>query len=117
MHFEFSSPTGIIFGRGKFRDAGRIAQRAGKRMLIVTGGNVRRAEPLFDLLREHALPFAIFSVAAEPTLNMIREGTALAKEEGIDAVIGFGGGSVLDAAKAISIMATNDGDILDYLEV
>jgi len=59
----------------------------------------------------------IFSVDGEPSLSTIREGVALAKTERCDFVVGFGGGSAIDAGKAIAAMLTNPGDVLDYLEI
>ena len=59
----------------------------------------------------------IFSVSGEPELSTVELGTALAKREYCDLVIGFGGGSALDAAKAIAAMLANDGELLDYVEI
>ena len=60
---------------------------------------------------------AIFSVSGEPEISTVEQGVALAKTENCDLVIGFGGGSTLDAAKAIAAMLTNGGDLLDYIEI
>src|SRR5262249_39556636 len=102
---------------GKLREAGATVKSAGRRPLVVTGKNAQRAEPLFKILRENKVEFSTFSVSGEPTIQMVRDGTALAKKENCDWVIGMGGGSVLDAGKAIAAMMTNEGDVLDYLEI
>jgi alcohol dehydrogenase class IV len=83
----------------------------------VTGKNIQRAEPLLKLLRENKVEAATFSVSGEPKIQTVRDGVALAKAEKCDWVIGIGGGSVLDAGKAIAAMMTNEGDVLDYLEI
>jgi alcohol dehydrogenase class IV len=117
MQFEFATADRIIFGAGKLAEAGGLAKMAGKRALVVTGKSMARAEPLLKLLRDAGANFTTFSVAGEPEIQTVREGTALAKSENCDWVIGIGGGSVLDASKAISAMMTNEGDVLDYLEI
>jgi alcohol dehydrogenase class IV len=63
------------------------------------------------------LKFCCFETRGEPTTEHIKNGVNLARESGCDVVIGFGGGSVIDSAKAIAGLATNAGDILEYLEV
>ena len=117
MQFEFATSTRIIFGPGKLREAGSVVKAAGKRPLVVTGKNIRRAEPLLKLLRENNIECSTFSVSGEPKIQTVRDGVALAKVEKCDSVIGFGGGSVLDAGKAIAAMMQNEGDVLDYLEI
>ena len=84
---------------------------------MVTGADPRRAEPLLALLREHGLACSSFPVRGEPEIETVRQGVALAKEEGCGVVIAFGGGSALDAGKAIAAMLANAGELLDYLEV
>lgn len=117
MQFEFATAGRIIFGAGKLRQAGAIIKSAGKRPLVVTGKNPQRAEPLLQILRENKIESATFSVAGEPTIQTVRDGVSLAKAENCDWVIGIGGGSVLDAGKAIAAMMRNEGDVLDYLEI
>ena len=117
MQFEFATSTRIVFGAGKLAEIGRIAREFGTRPLVVTGRDTKRAEALLSLLCAHGLKPPIFSVDVEPTLTIVTEGIAVAKKENVDSVIGFGGGSAIDAAKAIAIMVTNGGAVLDYLEV
>jgi alcohol dehydrogenase class IV len=82
---------------------------------VVIGGVVDRAAPLLERLNKSDLP--LFSVEKEPSLATIQQGVTLARESHCDLVIGFGGGSALDTGKAIAAMLTNEGDLLDYLEV
>jgi alcohol dehydrogenase class IV len=117
MQFEFATAGRIIFGVGRLRDAGPIAKNAGKRPLVVTGKNVQRADPLLAVLRQNNIEGVTFSVSGEPKIQTMRDGVALAKSENCDWVIGMGGGSVLDAGKAIAAMLRNDGDVLDYVEI
>jgi alcohol dehydrogenase class IV len=117
MKFEFVTATKIIFGAGTLREAGAMAKASGKRALVVTGRNANRAGPLLEILREAGVGAAAFSVAGEPELSTIEQGTALAKKEKCGMVIGFGGGSALDAAKTVAAMLANDGGLLDYLEI
>lgn len=117
MKFEFASPTRIIFGPGAVREIGPLANECGKCALVVTGRDSSRAGKLLALLREAGIHVAIFSAAGEPEIATIERGAAVAKKENCDIVIGFGGGSALDTAKAIAAMLANDGNLLDYLEV
>ncbi|MGD0744660.1 MAG: iron-containing alcohol dehydrogenase [Verrucomicrobiota bacterium] len=117
MKFEFATATKIIFGAGTLREAGAMAQASGQRALVVTGRDANRAGPLLEILRETGVDAATFSVAGEPELARIEQGTARAKKEKCGMVIGFGGGSALDAAKAVAAMLANDGGLLDYLEI
>lgn len=117
MQFEFATATRIIFGAGKLAEVGSVARAFGTRALVVTGGDTKRADSLLNLLRTHGMEPSSFSVGGEPTLAMVEAGIAFAKKQNPDCAIGFGGGSALDAAKAIAIMVANGGALLDYLEV
>ena len=117
MRFEFATATRIIFGAGTLREVGPLAREFGSRALVVTGADRRRAESLLGLLREQGLGNATFSVCGEPEIKTVEEGVALAKQENCDVVLAFGGGSALDAGKAIAAMLANTGELLDYLEV
>jgi alcohol dehydrogenase class IV len=115
--FEFATATRIIFGAGVLREIGPLAKGFGRRALIVTGRDTRRAEPLKALLGEQGVDTVTFPVSGEPEVQTVKQGLAAAKEQESDLIIGFGGGSALDAGKAIAALLTNDGEPLDYLEV
>jgi alcohol dehydrogenase class IV len=117
MKFEFATATKIIFGAGTLREAGAAAKGFGQRALVVTGRDAKRAGPLLEILHKAGVGAATFSVAGEPELSTVDQGTALAKQEKCDFVVAFGGGSVIDAGKAIATMMANDGELLDYLEI
>lgn len=116
--FEFATATRIVFGPGRVSEAPEALRALGaSRVLLVTGKDPSRARPLHDALEQLGLPVRIFPVDGEPTVELAREGTAAARESRCDAVVAFGGGSALDAGKAIAALAANGGDPLDYLEV
>jgi alcohol dehydrogenase class IV len=117
MSFEFASPSRMIFGEGSVRDAGKIAADFGKRAVVVTGTGGANLECLWDSLQEHGIEWVQIEVAGEPDIKVVESGTAAAKTFRADIVIGCGGGSALDTAKAVSAMMTNPGELLDYLEV
>jgi alcohol dehydrogenase class IV len=72
---------------------------------------------LSSLLQNQGVEIVYFSVSDEPTTGLVREGVELARQRGCDLVIGFGGGSCIDAGKAIAALIANEGDVYDYLEV
>src|SRR5687768_1988715 len=88
----------------------------GSRALVVEGRR-GRAESLVAQLRSQKIATTTLRVAAEPTVSLVEEGAAAARAERCDVVIALGGGSVIDAGKAIAALLTNDGAVRDYLEV
>ena len=117
LNFEFATAGRIVFGAGVVSQVGPLAKQLGRRVLVVTGRSPQRAEKLLAHLAANGVGAATFPVGGEPDLVTIEAGVAAAKKEQCDCVIAFGGGSVLDAGKAIAAMLTNDGELLDYLEV
>ena len=117
MRFEFATATRILFGAGLLREAGPLARAYGTRALVVTGRSARHADALLRILRDQDVTGIVFAVDGEPELDTIDRGAALARAEGCQMTIGIGGGSVLDAAKAIAAMLTNTGELLDYVEI
>jgi alcohol dehydrogenase class IV len=115
--FEFATADRIIFGAGKLNELHDQIEGRAKRLLLVRG----KSNDAIPRVREtlHALAQEIniieFEVHGEPTVEVIRTGVEAAR--GCDMVIGLGGGSVLDMGKAVAALATNPGDVLDYLEV
>lgn len=117
MRFEFATATRILFGPGTLKEAGPETRALGRNALVVMGRNARRVQPLLDELRPAGLKCTTFAVASEPTLNLVQEGAALARDAGCDVVVAMGGGSAIDAGKAIAALLANPGNLLDYLEV
>lgn len=117
MGFEFATAGRIVFGPGSLAGIGAIAREYGRRALVVTGRDPRRAGRLIDLLTKADIAKEVFALAAEPTTDDITRGVAQARGANCDFVIGCGGGAAIDAAKAIAALLTNDGELLDYLEV
>jgi alcohol dehydrogenase class IV len=117
MKFEFATAPRIVFGPGAVSQIGAIAREFGRRALVVTGRAALRAERLLANLKSAGVGAVTFPVAGEPELGTVEQGAKLAKAEGCELVIGFGGGSAIDAAKAIAAMLTNGGELLDYLEI
>jgi len=117
MTFEFATAHRVIFGPGTFKQAGAIAQQLGRRALVVTGKSASRAERLVQQLATAGVAAEVFPITGEPTTESVRAGVGRARAADCDYVIGFGGGSATDGAKAIAGLLTNGGELSDYLEV
>ncbi len=117
MTFEFATAGKILFGRGKALELGGMARSLGARAMVVTGRNPERFQPVLDALQHAGISLILHRVEGEPTVQDAAEGAFRAREERAELVIGLGGGSVLDAAKAIAALATNHRPPADYLEV
>ena len=117
MRFEFATATRILFGEGSLREVAAAANAMGRRVLLVTGTSADRAAGLIASLEAAGLVCLPFAAAGEPSIGIIREGAGYARRERCDLVIAMGGGSAIDAGKALAAMLTNPGDPLDYLEV
>ncbi|WP_119071703.1 iron-containing alcohol dehydrogenase [Aggregatilinea lenta] len=117
MRFEFATAGRIVFGPGMLKEAGPLAATLGRRAFVVTGANVDRAQPLLNTLVAAGLTTAVFPVSGEPTTHLAQDGADAARAFGAELVIGFGGGSALDAGKAIAALVRNTDPLLDYLEV
>jgi len=117
MKFEFATAGRILFGAGSISEAPAIAASMGRRVFVVTGSSADRAAGLVAGLKEQGCEAATFAVAGEPTTDVALAGAEAARGFGCDVVVAMGGGSVLDAGKAIAALATNQRDLFDYLEV
>ena len=117
MNFEFATATRIVFGAGKVRDVISTATSMGSRALIVSGSTAARLDAFMRGLQAQNVACTRFSISGEPTIPGVAEGARVAKEAQCELVIGYGGGSALDGAKAIAALMTNPGSLLDYLEV
>jgi alcohol dehydrogenase len=110
----------IELGRGVVRKLPELASRFGRRVLLVTGARSFResphAEPLFAALRACGLDWETVVVAGEPSPEDVDEAVRSRRDHGFDVVIGIGGGSVLDAAKAIAGLLRPGNSVMDHLE-
>ncbi|HHV94674.1 MAG TPA: iron-containing alcohol dehydrogenase [Firmicutes bacterium] len=120
MSFEFYLPTRILFGKGKLNELSR-QKLPGKKALIVTSagpsmkkyGYLSRVQEQLDKAN---VEYVVFDkILPNPIVEHVMEGAALAKEMGCDFVIGLGGGSSIDSAKSIAVMAANEGHYWDYV--
>ncbi len=122
MNFELATPSRIIFGAGTLSEAGPIAVsllgnvRKGKAMLV-TGVSTSRPDRLTAILAKHDVEFVTLPVTGEPTVEMVRTAVDRAIVADCRMVISIGGGSAIDAGKAIAAMVTNGGNPLEFLEV
>ena len=116
MRFEFATSNRIIFGPGTVNQVGEVVA-GGMQALVVTGRDAQRADPVLTALSKARMPTLTFAVPHEPTTELVRKGVTQAREAGCDIVVAIGGGSVIDAGKAIAALLTNGGVPLDYLEV
>ncbi|HTV55387.1 MAG TPA: iron-containing alcohol dehydrogenase [Terriglobia bacterium] len=117
MRFEFATATRILCGEGVVCEVAPVARQLGTRALVVTGQSEERSAPLRAELAAAGFGCHIFRVKGEPAVEDIQLGAEIARAEGCDLVIGFGGGGALDSGKAIAALMTNAGKLLDYLEV
>jgi alcohol dehydrogenase class IV len=117
MQFEFATGGRIVFGPGALRGVGELLSDFGPRLLLVEGKDGDRSKPLTEHLQKPGIELIEFRVSGEPTVELIDRGVSLARSSQITGVIGFGGGSVIDSAKAIAGLTANEGQTTDYLEV
>jgi alcohol dehydrogenase class IV len=115
--FEFSTVAHILFGAGTLKELGPIAAAIGRKALVATGFFGAGLDRLVGVCQASGVTSELFDVNGEPTVELVLRGVQVARESGCDFLIGFGGGSAIDTAKAIATLLTNPGDPLDYLEV
>src|SRR5213080_132473 len=117
MRFDFATADRIIFGPGTLGELAPLLAGLGTRAFVVTGSNPKRAERLIAGLGEHKVKAFVFPVSGEPSIEIVEAGIREAVQNKCDCVVALGGGSAIDGGKAIAALATNPGNIFDYLEV
>ncbi len=120
--FRYELPTVIAFGNGAIRElAEHIRELGGTKVLLVSDPGVQKAgvtDRLTDVLQQAGIPFKIYNeIESDPDIDGVMRGRDAAADEGCDIVVGLGGGSALDTAKAIGLMLRNDGHIRDYVGI
>lgn len=122
IDFMFHMPTKLIFGSGKLKELSDPANVPGKKAFIVisSGGSMIRHSYLTfvqNMLNHNDVESVVYNKIQEnPILDHVTEGAALARQHGCDFVLGLGGGSSIDSAKAIALMANNEGNYWDYMQ-
>ena len=118
MIFELATAGRVVVGPGARAGVARSVVALGARAaLLVTGRKPDRAATLGAELGAAGVDVAWFAVADEPSVEVVSAGVRASAEARADVVIAVGGGSALDAGKAIAVLATNPGEVVDYLEV
>ena len=121
MLFDFYNPTRILFGSGKLCELGRQPMPGKNAMVLISNGKSTRANGYLDrTLRQldaAGVGYAVFDgIMENPVKDAVMQGAAFARKNRCDFIVALGGGAVLDASTAISAMATNDGDLWDYVQ-
>lgn len=120
MNFNFSNPTNLYFGAGALNKLGSLAMPGKKAMVLISNGKSTKENGYLDRtleqLEKAGVQTAVFDKIMEnPIREVIMEGAAFAREQNCDFIVALGGGAVLDSSVAISAMATNDGDLWNYV--
>lgn len=120
MNFNFNNPTNLFFGRGALNELGSLAMPGKRAMVLVSNGNSTKANGYLDRtleqLKNADVDYFVFDKIMEnPIKDVIMEGAAFARENKCDFIVALGGGAVIDSSSAIAAMATNDGDLWDYV--
>ena len=117
--FAFSLPTDLIMGKERYDEVGEHCAKLGKKVLLHYGGGSIKRNGVYDRvvasLKAAGLEVVeLGGVKPNPRVELVREGVALCKKEGVDMILAVGGGSVIDSGKGIAVGALSDIDIWDY---
>lgn len=116
--FDLALPGDVRFGAGRVRELPSILVGLGvTRAMVVTGRTPGRAAAVRQELAVAGMETVVLPVTGEPSVDTVRQGVAAVRAAGCDGVLGFGGGSALDVAKAVALLAATGADPLDHLEV
>jgi alcohol dehydrogenase YqhD (iron-dependent ADH family) len=118
--FVLDNPVKVVFGIGEIKSAGEEAKRIGKKAIIVTGKSSAKKAGILDKLtkslEESGVGSVVYSyISPNPKVHEVNEAAELAYEDECDLVLGLGGGSAMDAAKGVAIVAKSGGSIWDYI--
>lgn len=121
MHFDYHIPTKIIFGRGRLKELATEELPGSKALIVITNGQSMKRlgylNQVTQYLKENGVDSVLFDkVLPNPTLAHVSEAAELARRENCDMVVGLGGGSAIDSAKAIALAAANSGNYWEYVK-
>lgn len=119
-HFNMYIPTRVVFGAGELDNLHKQVIPGKKALVVISNGHSTRANGYLERTKEQLglakMEYILFDqVEANPLIGTVMAGGKKAQENGCDVIVALGGGSVIDAAKAIAVMATNKGDYWDYI--
>lgn len=119
MNYTFNVPTKVLFGTGRLNDLHNEKMPGKKALLVISNGKSTRANGYLERteneLKATGTDYVIFDkIQPNPLKETVEEGAVFARENGCDFVVALGGGSVMDASKAIALNAANEGDLWDY---
>lgn len=120
MHFDFYNPTHLLFGSGKLGELGGQKLPGKKALLLISAGKSAKASGALEktqaqLARAGAEYVVCANIRENPAKELVMEAAQVAKDNGCDFIVALGGGAVLDSAVAVAAMATNPGDLWDYV--
>lgn len=120
MNFNLNSPTNLLFGAGSLQQLGSQTMPGKKALLLLSAGKSAKVSGALDKTQEQLekagveyVPCAI--IKENPTKDLVMEAAGVAREKGCDFIVALGGGAVLDSSVAVAAMATNSGDLWDYV--
>ncbi|WP_375753794.1 iron-containing alcohol dehydrogenase [Vibrio sp. HN007] len=115
--FQFMTSTRIVFGEGALNSSLSVLNQFGYSVLLVTGNDQQRAQPIISYLNSQNMRYQHVSLSTEPNITMIEETAVIGRKFQPDMVVSIGGGSVIDMGKALAAMIPNLGNVYDYVEV
>lgn len=120
INFNFNNPTNLYFGRGMLNQLSELSMPGKKAIVLTSNGKSTKVNGTLDRTLEQLKKANIEAVVYDkimenPIREIVMEGATFAKENHCDFIVALGGGAVLDSSVAISAMATNDGDLWDYV--
>jgi len=120
QNFNYYMPVKIFFGEGKLQKVGSLTKELGKKAFLVTGRKSMRklgiTDKVIKLLQDSSVEVTLYDrIPPNPTVEAVDEGAKLAKKEDCNVIIGLGGGSALDAAKGVAVVASYGGSLWDYI--
>ena len=120
MNFNLFTPTKLLFGCGKLNELGNQSMPGKKALLLISNGQSVRTTGTLDrtvaqLDKANAAHVLCANIHENPSKEVVMEAAAVARENGCDFIVALGGGAVLDSAVAVAAMATNPGDLWDYV--
>ena len=118
QNFDLFLPTHLVFGRGRLAELAATVKTAGRKVLLTYGAGSIKQNGLYEAVKAQLAGFEVFElsgIAPNPRIDSVRKGVEICRTEGIDFLVAVGGGSVIDATKAIAAGACYKGDAWDLI--